>query len=152
MYSKYETLEALNEAYDKCVVCNKQLNYDLGQPKTWRKMPKCNDNHYILIYRTYRYSGKRYYRPVNELILIDNVLVCIGHRWRITKSLKVSLSVLKDEAMKTNFGEHFSYLGEKISHYHKVFTYNRFKKLYKFDDRALFLAKIEKLKKALILT
>jgi len=162
MYDKYRTLESLRDAHPKCPVCQCDIDYYIENSDAGRRGPSATKyyhrpqptcgQHYSMSYRPYRYGGQTYFRPLSETMLFGDVLLYFGHRWKTEKTLKVKLLVIKDEIKKHKFGEQWVHYSDQQNHFRKVFTLNRFKKLYKWDDRPAFLAKLSKLQKALIFT
>lgn len=107
----------------------------------------------MMFYRAYKWGGQQYYRPVMESMLFGRFIMTIGERYRFVKSKKVKLLLVKEEEFnKPNFLDRFSYMGDRLSEWSKEYSYSKFLKRFKFNDKKAFAEKLETLRKALVLT
>lgn len=152
-FPRFKTLEDLEKHYKTCPICGLNI---VRAAVGYSHYYVCNEKHYVYLARSnFLREDKKEFCLINENYLIDNFLITFGHDWYMKKTIPVTLFLIKD-IINIKKSQNIAYLANQLKSKNQViwskrFTYNKFIKNFKFNDKEQFKKKLDSLKKTLVL-
>lgn len=150
-FPRFKTIDALYEHYKLCPICDSKV---INSQKYYSCYGQCGDHYFYSARSNYLKGNKESFSLINESFVFDNFLIIFGDEWYMKKTITVNLFLFKDKSKSNLFQMvHSRYLlnNQDTVIWSKKFTYSKFIKNFKFNDKKEFNKKIQSLKKSLVL-